>query len=266
MDPKNFRNISTGVKAIKIIAFGEWHAFKQNKGLLLSMAMGPLITYGLLVLSLNTSLGQVKIDNVTVLYKQYALTGILTFFMTTQMSQAMYRATIDKEYGLLALKFLNGIQPWHYLVGMNCFPIIGLLFQCFILLLLGLVSEGIYKVSLFLLAILVVIVSLGFWTSLGILLSTKITTYEKRDIVMTLIFSPVSYAAPTLYVFSDDLPLIVRILTMINPLTYQLQAIRTVAFGSFDVTVLIIDFLLTLGMMFIAQCVLCKIPLKLSTR
>lgn len=48
---------------------------------------------------------------------------------------------------------------------------------------------------------------------------------------------------------------------MINPLTYQLQAIRTVAFGSFDVTVLIIDFLLTL-----AQCVLCKIPLKLSTR
>ena len=115
-------------------------------------------------------------------------------------------------------------------------------------MLLGLVSEGIYKVSLFLLAILVVIVSLGFWTSLGILLSTKITTYEKRDVVMTLIFSPVSYAAPTLYVFSDDLPLIVRILTMINPLTYQLQAIRTVAFGSFDVTVLIIDFLLTLGL------------------
>lgn len=265
MDPLKFREISLGLKAVKIVALGEWKAFRQNRGLLLSMAMGPLISYGLLVLSLNTSLGPVKVEDVIVSYKQYALTGVLTFFMTTQMSQAMYRATIDKEYGLLAFKFLNGVRPWAYLLGMNFFPVLGLLFQCLILLGLGLFSNGIYRLGHFLLALLVVIVSLGFWTALGILLSTKIKTYEKRDVVMTLIFSPVSYAAPTLYVFSDKLPLFVKVLVTINPLTYQLKAIRTVAFGKFDLLALLLDLALTLAMFILTQRILQKLPLTLAT-
>ncbi|WP_304651729.1 ABC transporter permease [uncultured Ligilactobacillus sp.] len=266
MDPMNFRNISTGIGAIKIIAYSEWVAFKRNKGLLLSMGMGPVLSYGLLVLALSTSLKTVNLEGVAILYKQYALTGVLTFFVTRQMSQAMYRATIDKEYGLLALKFLNGIQPWYYLIGMSCFPIVGLLFQCSILFILGMMSGGIYNIGFFLLSIIVVIISLGFWSALGILLSTKISTYEKRDIVMTLIFSPVSYAAPTLYVFSDKLPLFVKCLIMINPLTYQLKAIRTVAFGFFEPLPILVDLLLTLGMMYLAQRILRKVSLQLSIR
>ena len=97
MDPMNFRNISIGIDAIKIIVYSEWVAFKQNKGLLLSMAMGPVLSYGLLVLALSTSLKTVNLEGVAILYKQYALTGVLTFFVTRQMSQAMYRATIDNE-------------------------------------------------------------------------------------------------------------------------------------------------------------------------
>ena len=51
---------------------------------------------------------------------------------------------------------------------------------------------------------------------------------------MTLVFSPVSFATPALYVFSDKLPWLVKFLVVINPLTYQLRAIRTVAFGKFE--------------------------------
>lgn len=83
MNPLNFRKTSLGTRAIKIVAYNEWKAFKQNKGLLLSMGMEPLMSYGLLVLALSTNFSVVKIMGLTVSYRQYALTGVLTFFMTT---------------------------------------------------------------------------------------------------------------------------------------------------------------------------------------
>lgn len=174
------------------------------------------------------------------------------------MSQAVYRATVDKEYGLLALKFLNGVQPWCYLVGMNCFPLLGLIFQAVILLFLGAITGGIYNLSWLLLSLLVVVISLGFWTSLGILLSTRISTYEKRNVIMTLVFTP------ALYVFSDKLPWLVKFLVVINPLTYQLRAIRTVAFGKFELVPLLVAAFLTLGMMALTNGVLKRMPLKFS--
>lgn len=257
MNPLNFRKTSLGTRAIKIVDYNEWKAFKQNKGLLLSMGMEPLMLYGLLVLALSTNFSVVKIMELTVSYRQYALTGVLTFFMT-------YRATVDKEYGLLALKFLNGVQPWCYLVGMNCFPLLGLIFQAVILLFLGAITRGIYNLSWLLLSLLVVVISLGFWTSLGILLSTRISTYEKRDVIMTLVFTPVSFATPALYVFSDKLPWLVKFLVVINPLTYQLRAIRTVAFGKFELVPLLVAAFLTLGMMALTNGVLKRMPLKFS--
>lgn len=266
MNPANFRNISLGLRSIKIVANNEWRAFVHNKGLLLSMFMQPLITYGLLVMALNENLSAVHYAGLTLPYKQYALTGVLTFFMTTQMSQAMYRATVDKEYGLLAIKFTNGVQPWHYLAGMSFFPIIGLLFQSAILIVLGLLTGGVYNLWYLLLSLLVLIVSLEFWSTLGIILSTRISSYEQRDVIMTLIFSPISYAAPTLYVFSDNSPLIIKILSAINPLTYQLKALRAVAFGSFNLMEIVSAILISIAMIVLAQVILKRMPLSLAER
>lgn len=266
MNPLNFRNQSLGIKSIKIIANNEWRAFKHNKGLLLSMFMQPLITYGLLVMSLNENLSSVNYEGLNIPYNQYALTGVLTFFMTTQMSQAMYRATVDKEYGLLAIKFTNGVQPWHYITGMSFFPMIGLVFQSVVLLILGAFTNGIFNLSLLLLSFLILLISLEFWSALGIVLSTRISSYEQRDVIMTLIFSPISYAAPTLYVFNNQSPIIIKMLSSINPLTYQLKAIRTIAFGIFNITDIIIAVIITIVMILIAQIILKHMPLSLSER
>lgn len=77
---------------------------------------------------------------------------------------------------------------------------------------------------------------------------------------MTLVFTPVSFATPALYVFSDKLPWLVKFLVVINPLTYQLRAIRTVAFGKFE----LVAAFLTLGMMALTNGVLKRMPLKFS--
>jgi ABC-2 type transport system permease protein len=80
MNPQHFRNISLGLRSIRIVANNEWRAFVHNKGLLLSMFMQPLITYGLLVMALNQNLASVHYESLILPYKQYALTGVLSFF------------------------------------------------------------------------------------------------------------------------------------------------------------------------------------------
>ncbi len=262
----NFRHHSLGIRSIWIVASNEWKAFRTNKGLLLSMFMQPLMLYGLLVSALGLSINSVSYQNVTVSYAQYALIGILSFFMTTQMSQAMYRASVDKQFGLLAIKFMNGVQPWHYLTGMNFFPSLGFIFQCGILLILGLITGGIYNTMLFLLAVLFPIFLLMFWSALGILLSTKISNYQKRDLVMTLIFTPISYAAPTLYVLSDNSPILIKFISAINPVTYQLRALRSIAFGIFDIKAIMISITLSLIMVLLAQHILKHMKLTLAER
>nr|WP_236692295.1 ABC transporter permease [Holzapfeliella floricola] len=262
----NFRHHSLGIKSILIVASNEWKAFRTNKGLLLSMFMQPLMLYGLLVSALGLSIQTVNYQGIVVSYAQYALIGIFSFFMTTQMSQAMYRSSVDKQFGLLAIKFMNGVQPWHYLTGMNFFPSIGFIFQCSVLLVLGLITGGIYQIVYFLLAVLFGIILLEFWSSLGILLSTKISDYQKRDLVMTLIFTPISYAAPTLYVLSDNSSILIKLIAAINPLTYQLNALRSIAFGIFDLKTILISVVLSLVMVLLAQSILKRMKLTLAER
>jgi ABC-2 type transport system permease protein len=266
MNPMQFRHSSLGLKSIHIVALNELRAFNTNKGLLLSMFMQPLMLYGLLVSALNFNIKFVSYNGISIPYSQYALVGITSFFMTTQMSQAMYRSSVDKQFGLLAIKFINGIQPWQYLTGMSCFPSIGFIFQCLILLILGLLTGGIYNVALFLLAMLFGLIVLEFWSSLGILLSTKISSYQKRDLIMTLIFTPISYAAPTLYVLSANSPTIIKILSAINPLTYQLNALRNIAFGIVDIPSVVISLLLSLAMVIFTQYILRHMKLTLTEK
>lgn len=266
MNPSTFRHHSLWLKSILIVANNEWRAFTTNKGVLVSMLMQPVMMYGLLVLALSTNISSVKYAGHVIPYNQYALIGILAFFMTTQMSQAMYRATVDKQYGLLAIKFLNGVQPWQYLCGMSLFPSLGFIFQSIILFILGILSSGIYNVVYYFIALVFALIILEFWSSLGILISTKISSYQKRDLIITLVFIPVSYAAPTLYVLPHHAPLLLKMLTSINPLTYQLNAIRSIAYGNFNITSIGIGVLITIVMIVATQIILNRMQLTLSER
>ncbi|MGX4645051.1 ABC transporter permease [Holzapfeliella sp. JNUCC 80] len=105
-----------------------------------------------------------------------------------------------------------------------------------------------------------------FWSALGILLSTKISNYQKRDLVMTLIFTPISYAAPTLYVLSDNSPILIKFISAINPVTYQLGALRSIAFGIFDIKAIVISITLSLIMVLLAQHILKHMKLTLAER
>lgn len=267
MNPLNFRNQSLGlVRSIYVVGYNEWRAFLNSKSLLLSMTLQPFLYYGLWVLALNTNFSSVVYNGQIMPYKRYAFIGVLAILLTGQMSQAMYRSTIDKQYGLMAMKFLNGVQPSHYLAGLSMFPITGFMYQSLILFGLGcLTNVGIGGLN-FLLGMLVALVALLFWSVLGVLISSRIKTYQTRDVIMTLFFVPLTFASPTFYLLNKS-PLFIKLLASINPLTYQLNAIRSVAYGGNpDWIQIFVAISMTIILLFVVQFLLRHMKLTLQER
>lgn len=234
MKPTNFRNESLGIKGMYVVLLNEINAFKANKGKLLSMTMQPILYFAFLIVGLNATSGKITYAGHSMPYTAYAVIGVLSLIMTTQMSESLYRSTIDKQFGLMAIKFISGVTPLYYILGMSIFPFIGYLYQSTILFILC-IPFGIFKFVKFLpLSILFGLLMLLFWTSMGIFFSTLFRNYQQRDIFIQLIFTPVTFTAPAFYLESRA-PLYIKALANINPMTYQLQALRAIAYGHFSI-------------------------------
>ncbi|USS93775.1 ABC transporter permease [Fructilactobacillus ixorae] len=265
MNPNNFRNQSIGLRGMLIVILNEFKAFKSNLGSLVYMTIQPFLYYAFLVMGISYSIGPVKYRGLELPYSAYAVVGVIGLIMTMQMSNAIYRSTVDKQFGLMAIKFLSGVKPVYYVLGMSNFPIMGYLYQSlilyFILILTGINSY----VPNFIVAVLVGTLMLIFWSSLGIFCSAMFKNYQQRDIVIQLVFAPIAFTAPSFYLDGFG-PKYLILLSDINPLTYQLRALRSIAYGKWDISLIIISLIPTIIMFIVTCATLKRIHLTLQER
>ncbi|HFD1748327.1 MULTISPECIES: hypothetical protein [Enterococcus] len=96
MMPSQFRvQHYLGIKGLKIIVKNELNAFLRNKGLIISQLVQPILYYIFIVLGINSFVTNIAYEGKTISYADYALTGILGILIISQMTQTIYRITID---------------------------------------------------------------------------------------------------------------------------------------------------------------------------
>lgn len=266
MNPKHFRyNSALGINGLFIVAENEFKAFLRNKGVIISQMLTPILYYMFIVLGINSFVGKVKFDNLIVDYSSYALTGILGLLIIGQMSQTIYRVTIDKRFGLLALKMQSGVSPIFYIIGMSIYPIIGLVIQSIVLFIVYKLFGGTIGIGNYFFTILMAIIILLFWTSIAVIITMRITNYQLRDNIIAFIITPLGFTAPAFYIISQ-VPLLIKIIGYVNPLTYQLFALRSISFSSPNYMYILIVILITLFILIIASHILNKAPIVLTER
>ncbi|WP_395319695.1 ABC transporter permease [Fructilactobacillus frigidiflavus] len=265
MNPGNFRNQSIGIRGLFVVVLNEFNAFKSNLGSIVYMTMQPFLYYAFLVVGISYSIGPVTYQGIKMPYAAYAVIGVIGLIMTMQMSNAVYRSTVDKQFGLMAIKFISGVKPFYYVIGMSAFPLMGYLYQCTILYGILILTGISSYVPYFIFAVFLGTFMLVFWSSLGIICSTLFKNYQQRDIVLQLVFSPIAFTAPSFYLDGAG-PKYLLFLANINPLTYQLRALRTIAYGKWDTSIIIISLIPTIIVFTIACLILKRIKLTLQER
>ncbi|WP_240187241.1 ABC transporter permease [Streptococcus lutetiensis] len=232
IEARNLRhNSNLGLYGGKIVAKNELVAFFRSKGILASQLIQPILYVVFVVVGLNDSIHSVNFRGVNVTYAEYTILGIIGLLIIGQMTQVIYRVTIDKKYGLLALKLCSGVKPFFYILGMSVFPILGLLVQEVVIFGIAILFGIQLVVSKYLIVIILSILILLFWNSIGILITMFINDYRRRDIVIRFLLTPLGFSAPVFYIM-DSAPEVIRLFGKINPLTYQLEIIRDVYFNN----------------------------------
>lgn len=212
--------------------------FFQTRPMLISQLLTPLLYFIFIVTALSETIGNITINDVLIPYNEYALVGILTMSMMGQMSRVIYRMTVDRRYGFFALKMQAGIKPFFYILSMSTGAVLGYATQAIIFYLIILAFHLHFTLFPFNFTLFpficmwgIGLISLFFWISLGTVITMFIKTYQMRDMVLTFLIMPLSFSAPSFYVLHDA-PSFIQILALINPLTYQLNAMRAAAFGT----------------------------------
>ncbi len=219
-----------GGRGLQIMISNELKALWSNRQIIYSSLLSPILYLLFYSVGIQSTFGNIVFSGVEVSFLSYSLIGIFTMSLFKEMYQCVYRMIIDKRWGLLSLKLLNGVNPPLYILGISTFPIIGVLVQATILYALSAIIGGVFPFYRFCMILLLLITGVLFWASVLICVALLVKNYKQRDFVMDTLMLPILFAAPLFYSF-ENAPLVLRAVSAVNPLSYQVQAMRMIAFG-----------------------------------
>jgi ABC-2 type transport system permease protein len=159
-------------------------------------------------------------------YIAFVFPGILGMQLLRIFTHSIYRLTVDRRWGLQALKITSGISPTAYLAGMQAIPLALFYLQTLVCLPLALLLHATIPLSHLPALALVGFAGSLFWTSLALTLTFFIRNYSQRDMVLTFLILPMTFSAPVFYDLANA-PSYLKFLSHLNPLTYQVESLRT---------------------------------------
>ena len=212
------------------IAEIELKGFLQTKsGLLGDLLVGPIVWFALFAAGIGGTISTAT-DGDPHAYLTFVLPGFLVLQGFGGFTRMIYRTTIDRKWGLLALKRLLGAGGLGYVLALMTVPVIGFLARAAAITAVAVPMGVTIAPGPYALAIALTSVLLSFWTALAILLTSLIRTYQQRDVLLGIIVLPMTFAAPVFYAL-DAAPAYLRVIALPNPLSYQVMAVRHVFNG-----------------------------------
>lgn len=229
------KNRRINIKMIKKLAYFELKAMNLKKYEILTELINPiiyLICFGVCVGS--TMENGIVYNGNSIPYIKYVVPGILCMFSVDFFTHALFRTVIDKQWGLLGYKLMHGASPLTYIISLSLPAYIKYCIKCFLIIIISTMffsfSCDIRGVILFILLSYVVIL---FWSTAGILCGIIVKNYQQRDLLTTIIITPVTFSAPVFYSI-DAIPIIIKIIVQINPLTHIVLCCRKLLLLDFE--------------------------------
>ena len=178
-------------------------------------------------------------------YLAFLLPGVIVIQAISSMSSLIYRVVLERRWGLAALKLQAGVARSAYLLGLLSAPLVVYMARVLVLLTLGMVLSAPMSLVMWVNGLLTSLIAAVFWSLVGIVVAASIKDYRTRDFVVGLLMTPLMFAAPTFYPL-DAAPAFLRIIARMNPLTYQVELLRSAMQGTLNVPALAISCALVL--------------------
>jgi len=213
--------------ATKLIFEYELRAIFRDRGNLLRIiCIEPLAYLFLLVGGLKGLSGNHMVwggehfDYITFVYP-----GVLALQFLRTFTHSVYRFTIDRRWGLQALKIASGIDSLSYIIGMVATPTALFVIQTVITLPFALLlGVQMSFVGIFIL-LFQGMLAVFCWTLMAAAITAFFKNYTQRDLFLSFILLPLTFTAPVFYSM-DKAAFYLQIISKLNPFSYQVIAMR----------------------------------------
>ncbi len=221
-------------RGIWVVAYRELVRFVSERSRLISSFAMPLIFLIVFGAGFSRMIGTL-VPGVD--YVQFIYPGIIA--MTVLMNSLMSGVSVvwDREFGFLKEILVSPLDRRGILLGKaSGSATVAVLQGMMMLLLAPLLGIPIsFKMIITLIPVLFVIsVSIS---SLGLLIATRMRSQQGFQMIIQLMIMPLIFLAGVFYPV-NNVPLVMEIISKVNPLTYGVDAIRQVFLGSTETSVI----------------------------
>ena len=177
---------------------------------------------------------------------RFLFPGVTATLFCGLFSNVVNSCAIERRWGILAIKRRAGLTRYNHVVSLTLLNLLMFWLQ-FLCAAIGLLMVIGTMVNVFFLGQLLIRGSLCaiFWIHLGIAVSSAIPNYKTRDALLSIVIFPLIYTAPTFYPL-ESAPTYLAALATLNPLTYQLELLRSKEAAGDDLALFIVTGTLTL--------------------
>jgi ABC-2 type transport system permease protein len=169
-------------------------------------------------------------------YLSYLTPGLMAFqaVMAGTVGGSMLWA--DRRWGMLAQLLVGPFTRLQYLFGIMLTSVLFGLGGALFMLLIAYLLLGALPVSLLGVVTMLVVITVGsiFFGSLMLLIAAYVKSNNAYNSIQILVLFLVNFASTVFYPLSPNLPLPLKALFAVNPLTYIADAVRGAWFGTFS--------------------------------
>lgn len=216
----------------------------EGKSLASSLLLEPVVQLLLLAAGLQGLIGDGESFYNGHGYIAFVLPGLLVLQALRGFSRTMYRTVNDRQWGMLTIKRLAGAGGSGYAASKIAAPVLALVVQVAVMFGIGAVMGARYGLTHMILASGLCVTAVMFWSALAIIITSFVRDYVTRDIVVTWMMLPLSLAAPVFYTL-ETAPRYLQWIAALNPLAWQVTAVRAMLLGREVSTATIIMLVLT---------------------
>jgi ABC-2 type transport system permease protein len=219
--------------------------FSRSKSLLFSTLIQPVLWLALYGLSMSNNFGLLAPSGsnihggVSVSYMTFLAGGVVGMTILFTCLYEGYTLLFDKQYGLMKEMIVSPMPRSHILIGITLGGVTKSLIQTFVILVFGFLLgvrffEGftatttVVSVLGFLLFVVLFAMGLMFVSTA---IAMTIEGHDTVQTVITLLTMPLFFASNALYPL-ESLPLAIRAVSYVNPLSYFINGIRYFGIGS----------------------------------
>ncbi|MCG8346316.1 MAG: ABC transporter permease [Chloroflexales bacterium] len=182
---------------------------------------------------LSGVVGAQTIGNQSLSYLEFLFVGLIAVQSFRVFPYMTFTCSNDVKWGMYRLYVLAGTTPLEYLLARGLNAWLYMLMQWIILYIAAILTIG---GSILFPGMVMAVLSIPgvlFWACLGAVIGTLIQDYGTRDLVGTAVILPVVFSSTALYSL-DNAPAFLRVLSRLNPLTYQADSLRLAYIGDWN--------------------------------